>query len=85
MCLRNQGKVISNPSLQDLSEVRVSKGPSFFNTGVDFAGPLYTRDTHNNGEHNKVYVRVFTCELTQAVATSGTNTRIVSHHVVACF
>ena len=67
VCLRNEGKPYPTPILPDLPEERVSEGPPFCNTGVDFAGPLYVKDAHTEGENIKAYVCLFTCASTRAV------------------
>ena len=64
VCLRNKGKLYLTPILPDLPEERVSKGPPFYNIGADFAGPLYVKDTHTEGENIRIYVCLFTCALT---------------------
>jgi len=47
----------------------LSDAPPFTNTGIDFAGPLYTKGDDANGEkkQEKSYVCLFTCTSTRAV------------------
>ncbi|XP_074608745.1 uncharacterized protein LOC141863176 [Acropora palmata] len=50
------------PKEPPLPSSRVSDDPPFSNTGIDFAGPLYTSD---NG--SKIYICLFTCASTRVV------------------
>ena len=61
-CTKFQGKTFATPKEPPLPSSRVSDDPPFSNTGIDFAGPLYTSD---NGL--KVYICLFTCASTRAV------------------
>ena len=45
-----------------LSEDRIKPAPPFTNVGLDFAGPLYLKDSDE-----KVYICLFTCAVTRAV------------------
>ena len=54
------------PTMPVLPEERVSDGPPFINTGVDFAGSLYVQK-RTQGEQIKDYVCLFTCAATRAV------------------
>jgi len=45
----------------DLLIDRVSTDPPFNNTGVDFEGPLYLKDSQSSATTCKVYVCLFTC------------------------
>lgn len=51
----------------DLPEERVSDGPPFVNTGVDFAGPLYVQNRTQGEQVKAYYVCLFTCAATRAV------------------
>ena len=73
VCFVNEGKSYPTPILPDFPEERVSEGPPFYNTGVDFAGPLYVEDAHMEGENIKAYVRRFTCASTWAVHSELTS------------
>ncbi|KRX50212.1 hypothetical protein T05_7367 [Trichinella murrelli] len=61
---------------------RVEESAPFSHTGVDFAGPLYTRsDTRaRNPSTNKTYISVFTCMVTRAV-----HLEIVREQTASCF
>jgi len=41
-------------TLYHVPDEQVSKAPPFFNTGIDFAGPLYVKDPRANNEECKV-------------------------------
>ena len=68
ICKKLEGQPYPLPRAPDLPEQRVSDDPPFTYTGVDFAGPIYTKDTivTDKGE-NKAYVCLFTCASTRAV------------------
>ncbi|KRY23799.1 hypothetical protein T12_10557 [Trichinella patagoniensis] len=61
---------------------RAEESAPFSHTGVDFAGPLYTRsDTRaRNPSTNKTYISVFTCMVTRAV-----HLEIVREQTASCF
>ncbi|KRX25736.1 hypothetical protein T07_2378 [Trichinella nelsoni] len=61
---------------------RVEESAPFSHTGVDFAGPLYTRsDTRaRNPSTNKTYISFFTCMVTRAV-----HLEIVREQTASCF
>lgn len=61
-----EGRPYPTPAIPDLPEERVSDGPPFVNTGVDFAGPLYVQN-ESTGDQCKAYVCLFTCAATRAV------------------
>ncbi len=51
-----------------LPEVRTTPAPPFYNTGVDFAGPLLLRVGYTRRpQHIKCYISVFVCMCTKAV------------------
>ena len=54
ICLKMEGRPYPTPTTPDLPEERVSDGPPFVNTGVDFAGPLYVQNG-TQGEQIKAY------------------------------
>ena len=66
VCNRFQGLPYGSLSPPDLPHIRVSDGPPFVNTGIDFAGPLYTHERQSDGL-TKAYVCLFTCASTRAV------------------
>ena len=52
----------------DLPLIRVSEGPPFTHTRVDYAGPLYTHErTSNTNKVDKCYICVFICASTRAI------------------
>jgi len=64
LCLRFEGKPFTLSIQPDLPGERVSDGPPFINTGIDFAGPLYVQC---NSQQQKVYLCLYTCASTRAV------------------
>jgi len=51
-----------------MPEFRFKEGQPFASTGVDFAGPLYTKTVFGKEvQVNKVYTCLFTCGSTRAV------------------
>ena len=55
----------------DLPASRLSEEPPFTNVGLDFAGPLYVRDTGDQKgsfeNSSKVYILLFICASTRAI------------------
>ena len=67
-CRKLEGLPYSSYNSPDLPSFRVSDDPPFTHTGLDFAGPLYTRPHGNQDKENaKCYVCLFTCASTRAV------------------
>ena len=64
VCKKYEGRPYSIPLTTVLQTDQVADVPPFTNMGVDFAGPLYTKNSNN---HTKVYVCLFTCSTTRAV------------------
>ena len=54
-----EGKPYGLPSLPDLPPFTVADDPPFTNVGLDFAGPLFVRETSERSL--KVYILLFTC------------------------
>ena len=67
ICRRYDGKPFPSPAIPDLPAERVSEGPPFSTTGIDFAGPLYVRGPDSKECNSKAYVCLFTCASTRAV------------------
>ena len=67
VCRRHEGKPYATPAAPPLPKERVSNGPPFSNMGIDFAGPLYVRETSTSNDQIKVYVCLYTCASTRAV------------------
>ena len=65
VCRRVEGKPFCEPPTAPLPEYRVSEVPPFSNVGVDFAGPLYIKDT--KGKVAKSYICLFSCCVTRAL------------------
>ena len=63
---RYEGHDYTVPPQGDLLEFRLSQKPAFTYFGVDYAGPLYIKES-NHSELQKVYVLLFTCCSTRAV------------------
>ena len=57
-CKRLQGKPFKPATATELPEFRVDQGPSFVNTGLDFAGPLMVK---LGGHLQKACVCLYTC------------------------
>ena len=62
-CKRHERAPFKTPTPPALPAFRVQEQPPFTFTGVDYAGPLYTR----SGEANKVWICLFTCCVTRAI------------------
>ena len=62
VCRRFAGKHYSVPLPAPLPGFRVREAPPFSSTGVDFAGPLFVRDSKD-----KVWLCLYTCCVTRAV------------------
>ncbi|KAL5500691.1 hypothetical protein EMCRGX_G012286 [Ephydatia muelleri] len=61
LCKRFEGKPYDEPPPPPLPVFRVQEAPPFAVTGVDYAGPLYLKDS------NKVWICLFTCCVIRAV------------------
>ena len=66
-CRKVQGKVLGTPPTNDLPRFRVKCEYAFENVGLDFAGPLYTKDIYSSGGMYKCYVLLFTCATTRCL------------------
>ena len=67
-CRKLEGLPYSSYNSPDLPSFRVSDDPPFTHTGLDFAGPLHTRqDGNQKKENSKCYICLFTCASTRAV------------------
>ena len=58
VCKKMQGQHYINPRSPPLPEFRVQQAQPFTSCGVDYAGPLYLKDT------SKVWISLFTCCVT---------------------
>ena len=66
VCRRYEGRGYRVPPQADIPEFRLSQEPAFTYVGVDYAGPLYIKES-NCLDLKKVYVLLFTCCSTRAV------------------
>ncbi|XP_018398673.1 PREDICTED: uncharacterized protein LOC108776525 [Cyphomyrmex costatus] len=54
--------------MADLHRDRVNPTPAFYNTGVDYAGPISTKDRKGRGDRTyKSYICLFVCLTTKAI------------------
>ena len=68
MCRKMEAKPFATPKTPQLPTCRVSEEPPFSNTGIDFAGPVYVKNSScNNRQQDKVYIALFTCASTRAL------------------
>ena len=65
ICRRFEGLPFNPPPPPPLPDFRVREQPAFTYAGVDFAGPLYTRDKVAN--KSKVWICLYTCCAIRAV------------------
>ena len=66
VCRRFQGRPYLAPPAPPLPVFRVNEAQPFTYTGVDYAGPLYIRNTMNSSSR-KVWLCLFTCCVTRAI------------------
>ena len=66
VCRRFQARPYCPPPAPPLPSFRVNEARPFSYTGVDFAGPLYVRDTIASASR-KVWICLYTCCVTRAV------------------
>ena len=64
ICRKHQGKTYEAPPIPSLPDFRVSETPPFYNTGLDFIGPLFTT---KGSKVSKNYILPLTCCSTRAV------------------
>lgn len=62
-CRKSSGKPYKAPNPPPLPKFLVTEAPPFTITGMDFTGVLFVKE----GEHEKVYICLFTCAVTRAV------------------
>ena len=68
VCRKKEAKPFATPKTPQLPTCRVSEEPPFSNTGIDFAGPVYVKNSScNNCQQDKVYIALFTCASTRAL------------------
>ena len=66
-CKRIESPLYGVQPSPDLPEFGVSDSSPFTHTGLDFAGPLYVRESKNSDVSLKVYICLFTCVSTHAI------------------
>ena len=64
ICKKVEGKAYQSPREPSLPSSRVSDAPPFTNTGIEFSGPLFVKESD---ETVKSYICLFTCASTRAV------------------
>ena len=67
ICKKLEGLPYCSQPSPDLPTCRVSDDPPFSHTGLDFAGPVYCRESRNVSDHSKGYICLFTCASTRAI------------------
>ena len=65
LCRRFEGRSYETPRPPPLPAFRVTEAPPFTFTGIDFAGPLYIKDTQ--GGQKKAWICLYTCCVVRAV------------------
>ena len=65
ICRRYEGGLGRVPPPPPLPAFRVHEAPPFTNTGVDYAGPLYVRNSGRS--QSKVWIVLYTCCVTRAI------------------
>jgi len=64
-CRKLEAKPFHSPPTAAMPEYRVRQATPFSNVGIDFAGPLYSKE--KRGELKKVYICLFVCCVTRAL------------------
>ena len=67
VCRRFQGGPYTSPPAPPLPSFRVNEAQPFSYTGVDFAKPLYVRDSVSSTTTRKVWLSLYTCCTTRAI------------------
>ncbi|XP_063913248.1 uncharacterized protein LOC135129911 [Zophobas morio] len=59
---------IPNPKMGDLPKDRVQFGRPFLSVGIDYAGPMWIRESRGRGKRlAKAYIAIFVCFATKAI------------------
>ena len=76
VCNRAYGSAYPLPPPPPLPDFRLQRSKPFGNVGLDYAGPIYTRERFEDKTFfdYKSYVLIFTCAVTRAVHFEATNT-----------
>ena len=64
LCKRLEGGPYKMPPMAPLTKTRVSEAIPFSRTGLDYLGPLHTKD---NGVVKKIWICLFTCFVTRTI------------------
>ena len=88
VCRKVEETTYNPVGVPDLPSYRVSEDPPFSHTGLDFAGPLYIKPTHEKSdqtasEATKVYILLMTCASTRAIHLEITRGLSVSAFLLA--
>ena len=88
VCRRYEASPCKPSHFADLPSHRVSDDPPFTHIRLDFAGPLYVKETRrslqtSDSDSNKVYVCLFTCASTRAVHLELTRGLTVQYFLLA--
>ena len=67
LCRRLRGTAYASPEHSDLPPPRVIETLAFTNVGVDYAGPLYLKQSEVMPESLKSYICLFTCSSSRAI------------------
>ncbi|XP_049277052.1 uncharacterized protein LOC125760709 [Anopheles funestus] len=65
-CTRCRPSLVRQP-MADLPQQRVRQARPFSISGVDYAGPIYTKGSHRRAVPTKCYIAIFICFVTKAV------------------
>ena len=66
ICKRHQARTLTPPETPDIPSFRFQDSFFFCNVGLDYAGPLYVRESAK-AVAKKVYILLFTCATSRAV------------------
>ena len=67
ICKKHEGKPYALPASPPLPDFRIQQQPPFTSTGVDFAGPLYVKDSKKGKTLAKTWIALYTCAVTRAL------------------
>jgi hypothetical protein len=67
ICKKHEGKPYALPAAPPLPDFRIQQQPPFTSTGVDFAGPLYVKDSKKGKTLAKTWIALYTCAVTRAL------------------
>ena len=67
ICRRHEGEPYSLPASPALPQFRTQRQVPFASTGVDFAGPLYVKESQTSKTQTKTWIALYTCAVTRAL------------------